>query len=78
MPQSTVVGGILGAIFDLFLYLIVEIFFQVICFHIGYLFVRLITFGKSPEYPHDHETGFSILGMLILLGPPLIYLLWIS
>ncbi|MFT5610281.1 MAG: hypothetical protein ACI9LU_000773 [Polaribacter sp.] len=68
----------IGAIFELFVYLIVEVFFQVICFHVGYLLVRIITLGKNPEYPHDHEAVFSILGMLILLGPPLIYLLWIS
>lgn len=78
MPENKLAGGILSTIFELFLYLIVEIFYQVICFHVGYLFVRLITFGKKPEYPHDHETGFSILGLLILLGPPLVYLLWIS
>jgi hypothetical protein len=66
------------ASFELFVYLVDGIFFQVICFHVGYLLVRIITLGKSPEYPHDHETVFSMLGMLILLGPPLIYLLWIS
>ena len=66
------------AIFELFVYLVVEIFFQVIFFHVGYLLVRIITLRKNPEYPHDHGTVFSMLGMFILLGPPLIYLLWIS
>lgn len=78
MPERKVKNGFLSTVFELFLYLIVDIFYNTICFHVAYLLVRLVTLGKSPKYPHDHETGFSILGVSILLGPPLTYLLWIS
>lgn len=78
MPESKAAGGIFSVITEFILYIFVDIILYVICFYVGFLFVRLITLGKSPEYPHDNETGFSILGMCILLGPPFVYLLWIS
>jgi len=50
------IGFFVGGIGRFFFYVFVEIIFEVVFYYIGYLFVKIITFGK---YPTIDDSVFS-------------------
>jgi len=67
MPEEIVVGGIVRFLG----WLLVEIFFEAICYRVGFLVARIVTLGKHPRIFGESEISLSFLGILVVFLVPL-------
>ncbi len=71
MPVETVGQGIIHICGRWLVRLLVEFVFEIVCYALGFAFLRLITFGTYPPAGKESfSDGFvSIIGALILFAP---------
>lgn len=69
MPEGIILGGFVHFL----AWLLVEIFFESVCYRVGYLVSRVVTFGKWPKIYGEFEILLGCLGLLIILSPFLLY-----
>lgn len=69
MPIEEVAGSIFKVIARVFIFIFLEIFWDVTCQIIGNIVLRIVTFGKyPPPNDEDHcEWCVQVFGLIILL-----------
>ena len=69
MPEELILGG-----FVRFLaWLLIEIFFESVCYWVGYHISRVVTLGKWPRIYGEFELSLGCFGPLTILSPFLLY-----
>ncbi len=61
--------GIIAIIARAVLWVFQEIGYQIICYTVGCIAVKIVTLGKHPKNPSEHENNLSLLGLIILISP---------
>jgi len=64
--MEEIIGGIIQFIGRFFIWFFLDIFFQVICWGIGWCTLKIITLGKYPK-KQTSEKAVAILGFIVLL-----------
>ena len=77
MPIEEIAEGFLKGIGRFIGRMIIEIVFEVFCYWIGRVFLRIVSFGKYPKdhFGDDSDTICSIvgLGIILAIGGTVIY-----
>jgi len=66
--MEEIIGGIFHFIGRFLIWFFLDIFFQVVCWSIGYAALKFITFGTFPK-KHTSEEAVAITGFIVLLLP---------
>lgn len=74
--MEEVVGGMLHFIIRVLAWFLIDIFFQVVCWGIGWATLKIITLGQYPK-KHTSEEAVSLVGFVILLLPIIGFTLYI-
>lgn len=61
------IGRVLG-------YIVIELFFQVVCYATGFVFLRAVTFGKFPEHYIPKGSSSNQEAYVIVIGITVIVL----
>lgn len=75
MPVEEIGVGILGAIARFIGWLIIEIFLQVICWGIGWVFLKAVSLGQYPSKDSNQEIVIA-LGLIIFLTPVIVFAIY--
>lgn len=68
MPVEDIAVGLLGGIARLIAWFIMEIFFQTICWEIGWATLKALTIGSYPK-PETKVEHVIVIGFIVLLIP---------
>ena len=77
MPVEEIGVGILGAIARFIGWLIIEIFLQVICWGIGWVFLKAVSLGQYPSKGSNQEIVIAV-GLIIFLIPVIVFAIYAS
>lgn len=77
MPVEEVGVGILGAIARFIGWLIIEIFLQVICWGIGWVFLKAVSLGQYSSKGSNQEVVIAV-GLIIFLIPVIVFAFYAS
>ena len=75
MPVEEIGVGVLGAIARFIGWLIIEIFLQVICWGIGWVFLKAVSLGQYPSKDSNQEIVIA-LGLIIFLTPVIVFAIY--
>lgn len=75
MPVEEIGVGILGAIARFIGWLIIEIFLQVICWGIGWVFLKAVSLGQYPSKDSNQEIVIAV-GLIIFLIPVIVFAIY--
>ena len=69
MPVEEIAGSIFKGIFRIFIFIFLEVFWDVTCLIIGKIVLRILTLGKYPPNDKEYcEWCVQIFGLTILLA----------
>lgn len=77
MPVEEVGVGILGAIARFIGWLIIEILLQIICWGIGWVFIKAVSLGQYPSKGSNQEVVIAV-GLIIFLIPVIVFAFYAS
>jgi len=77
VPVEEIGVGILGAIARFIGWLIIEIFLQVICWGIGWGFLKAVSLGHYPFKDSNQEMVIAV-GLIIFLIPVIVFAIYAS
>lgn len=77
MPVEEIGVGVLGAIARFIGWLIIEIFLQIICWGIGWVFLKAVSLGQYPSKDSNQEIVIAV-GLIIFLTPVIVFSIYAS
>ena len=77
MPVEEITSGILSIAARVIGWFFVEVLLHIVCGGIGWLVIKLITFGKYPT-KYTKEEPIMLVGFLILLIPVAVLTFYVS
>ncbi len=78
MPVDEIAEGLFRIFGRFILHFLIDIVFEVCCYFIGKVFLRIFTLGKyPPKFEARHSDSFvSLFGLLIIIGIATLIIYW--